>query len=1037
MAGSPLLGNICSGYLDGEKAYISDPFIGRGGSWLDLLQAEGDFTLQSHLPLFQQVSKAIDDSVELGVPGLELNPNLIFVDDGSISPEELPQNSDGWLEYYKQKSSQSSTFARDSSLTLLPKLEEASDEQDIQATVTLEDLATDPLTKFASLIYRSISGMSVRATAYMRESAYVSTSNLGEESNLFLAEIIAGQSEMATATEIIVRLCECEGVTWCTELLDQNLAKRAREKKSYAEEIRGAHQLLKDALNEDKIQRAAAKKDLEAQEKQKSEAKKKSTSKKKAASKKKTVSKKKAAAKKKQATAEAKKETEAEKKEVEAEAKKVAEAEKKRVEEEAEKAAEAEKKRVAAEAKKAAEAEKKRVEAEAKKAAEAEKKRVEAEVKKAAEAEKKRVAEEAKRAAEAEKQQKILVEQKHAAEEQKQESIRLKKEALEATKLAEREQKALAKQRRDAEKAKAKAERERKKLVSEETGGGTKPKKKIFILAGAALLTLLLGGLIVILSGSNGDGESGDKKIADDISSSSTATNSVTPPSKDEPSKPKKEPSFFVMEIPLADGGKAIPKGTVLNLTSLDGNSIYARFEKKSGSLIAKIENESKPSEDKYAIRVATTSYKMLNPISFAAEEFIEADSNTFKRKHPLQVSINAEFRLVPVFDGLGGALAEYREVLLKMLAKKGIWKLADRSGASIDGAGVSYESSSDEVKISLPSGWSIKEKPVNLQINWPGLDPITVRITQKGIEDKPWSITLSKYTLDLSKLKAVMPKFEKIRYEPIINPGSYQGLSSLLDDLVQKEYQSYTLGYDQLEENKWKASVTSLSGNLHFSGGVIHKRGLKILGAVKEKKLISSFPSFPTGFFHGFVHVPLNPSGVEWITAPGLSSVDWSTVNEESAGFVFKILFVGPNDQWVEYGSTLKLLAWNVDDRSWLLQSDSGLPIQLKVGQASTDRPVTYVYTEITPQKFGTIMDKPSSGRNLKLLLKEGSIYASIPMKMTGDTNRQSYLNKIDAHLSSIHEEYRVITKNHGYHLPETYPPASRQEMKKLASEE
>ena len=244
-----------AGYMDDERAYLCQPFMREGGRLLQLLQAQGNFTLQTHLALFQQLSQAIDEATELGLPGLELNAAMIIVDEGEMPKDGIPESSDDWLEYYQTQISKNSSFARAVSLCILPKLEDPSDDDDIQATVTLEDLATDPITKFGSLIYRSISGMSVRPAAYLRESGYVSTSNLGEESNRFLAEIIVGRSEVSSATEIIIRLCEYEGVSWEVEVLEGHISTRLDESQQFTKKIGGLDQLISEALETEKRER--------------------------------------------------------------------------------------------------------------------------------------------------------------------------------------------------------------------------------------------------------------------------------------------------------------------------------------------------------------------------------------------------------------------------------------------------------------------------------------------------------------------------------------------------------------------------------------------------------------------------------------------------------------------------------------------------------------------------------------------------------------------------------------------------------------
>lgn len=243
-----LLSFTDAGHMDGERAYLCQPFMGKGGRLIQLLQAKGNFNLQTHLLLFQQMAKAIDEASEIGLPGLELNASAILVDDGEIDGGGIPASSDEWLDYYKEKIANDSSYVGGVRLSVLPKLEEPADEDDIQATVTLEDLATDPMVKFGSLIYRSISGMSVRPAAYLRESGYVSTSNLSEESNRLLAEIIACRSGVSSAEEIVAKLCDFEGCALDVELIETHLATRRDASKHFTKSLANVGPLLADAV---------------------------------------------------------------------------------------------------------------------------------------------------------------------------------------------------------------------------------------------------------------------------------------------------------------------------------------------------------------------------------------------------------------------------------------------------------------------------------------------------------------------------------------------------------------------------------------------------------------------------------------------------------------------------------------------------------------------------------------------------------------------------------------------------------------------
>ncbi len=209
------------GLLADEAAYVSPPFP--TGDFQCLLQVVGHLNLQDHLPVFQQIGTAVDESIARDIPGVELEVGDVLLGLRNNAAEG-PQSADEWHTYFQKKKAAGKDYVENIEVAILPKLVDAVDIEEAMVTLDSDDLATNPIARFGGLLYRSISGMSVKQSAYLSPAAHVSTSNISEESNRYLSEVIAARETPESAMHLLAQLCELEGVEWGTEVLDATLS---------------------------------------------------------------------------------------------------------------------------------------------------------------------------------------------------------------------------------------------------------------------------------------------------------------------------------------------------------------------------------------------------------------------------------------------------------------------------------------------------------------------------------------------------------------------------------------------------------------------------------------------------------------------------------------------------------------------------------------------------------------------------------------------------------------------------------------------
>lgn len=203
-----LSGFHARGRIDGAIAYLCNELP--SGSFLQLIQNAGKLTLQNDTDFIVQVADSIDQVMELGIAGLELGDAEILVGLEPSLGRRLTNESE-WQEYLTKDARSKGGATSGLQALLLPRLGDDGMLREASTTIGGDDLATNPVARFGAFLYRVLSGMSVKQSAYLTSLNHVSFSDISEESNRYLAEVIAAVEEPGSAREVIIRLCELEG----------------------------------------------------------------------------------------------------------------------------------------------------------------------------------------------------------------------------------------------------------------------------------------------------------------------------------------------------------------------------------------------------------------------------------------------------------------------------------------------------------------------------------------------------------------------------------------------------------------------------------------------------------------------------------------------------------------------------------------------------------------------------------------------------------------------------------------------------------
>lgn len=1076
---SILLPFLLAGYYEGVRSYISPPRGNLGGNMLDLIQSQKTFSLQKHLPVFQQIATAIDEADELGLMGAEVIPRNILVSDPSADSVTAVED---WPAHFRGKLNQDSAYSHGLVLTIFPQLVGANTEGDTQATVSLDDLASDSIARFGSLIYRAVSGMSVRPDAYLRINSYVSTSNLSEESNRFLSEIISGMEQEHSAMRILMIICESEGITWETDIIDALIAKHKKQAQNligecsgivdrlqqrYVEELANKKQAEADAEKkriEEKNKRAEAERIRKEKEAKEAKLKEQERIRKEEAEKATIAEKEKLEQEKAEKLKEEQEQREKEeqlKKEKEAKAREKEEA---KLKAEAEKAAAKEAKAAAlvlkTQQKEQEQTTKKEQEHIQKEKAEAQRLMQEAEKAKQA-ADKAVAAQKAKEEETQRKEAERLKKQKQEQEEQerkekerlkkeKQESDRIKREATTAKKQAAKATALAEKLRKKAEKEKAQKEAEEKKLAKEEAakvlqppipypGDGTqsgfaKKKKPIIIAAAAVILAILTFAGVKMFS-------KDDEVVKPDSGSDPIATDNGNEDKKNPPAPLPPKRTECVVIIPLSDKGDGIPDDAEMALYS--GQINYGDLTKESGTLKATIKQASLPKGKVFEVKFKNELYALESKIDIESENFkeTEADSGVFRHAGSITLNARASLSFEPQ---LAAEFIKYKEPIIELL--KNHLKLLNSQGNEITGASTSYDQTAKKFKIAMPIGWSFAGNSARLKIDWPLFEPLTIEFGKSGmVANAPWPIKLKKYNLELAALKDKMPAFGKVTFIPKPDDNVSKGLTELVANLIEQEGKTYTQSYQELIADGNDLLVPARQGDLHVSGGAIYEQGVLLTGVVKQGKLATTFTGFPKGIYFAAQPVPyqFNKAGEGFFhkTVPGMMALhlnDQSTAaSGNSQSFQFKVM-IEDQLKMATFSSTLKLKKWDHRKNQWILTTVTGKSQALNlilIISKTQNGTLSVDYTDIVINGNSKYtVDPVARGKwGLTLEAKEdGLIHQKLKMNFKLRTNSfQTFTRDLEKNFLISKQDFDNLKTS--YTLPPNYPDYTVNFFKKL----
>jgi len=202
-------------------AYLCQPFS--KGHFKTFLHAVGNLDLQKHLSVFQQIASAVDESIRFDIPGVELDMSDILLDLRTDSGQ-APQTEEDWIKFFTEKENSGEDYIKLLEVSTLPKLVRSADIEEAMVTVGSDDLAANPIARFGGFLYRAITGMSAKQTAYLSPEAHVQSSSISEESNRFLSEVISARECPESAMEMLKELCNFEAGDWRTSELEATLS---------------------------------------------------------------------------------------------------------------------------------------------------------------------------------------------------------------------------------------------------------------------------------------------------------------------------------------------------------------------------------------------------------------------------------------------------------------------------------------------------------------------------------------------------------------------------------------------------------------------------------------------------------------------------------------------------------------------------------------------------------------------------------------------------------------------------------------------
>jgi hypothetical protein len=202
---------LCSFFSEGE--FEGTPaFLCQGlstGTLQQLLQLVTRLNIHNDLTLLKQIALAVDEARICGVPGVEMEDHEVFLGlDPSLGL--APPTEEEWPGYFTNQGRAEGGHTAGVAAIVLPRLIESAPPQETRATSGGEYLASNPLARFAGFLYRVLSGIPTKQTAYLSTVNYVSFPELSEEANQHLSQVMAGMETPASASSLLHQICQIE-----------------------------------------------------------------------------------------------------------------------------------------------------------------------------------------------------------------------------------------------------------------------------------------------------------------------------------------------------------------------------------------------------------------------------------------------------------------------------------------------------------------------------------------------------------------------------------------------------------------------------------------------------------------------------------------------------------------------------------------------------------------------------------------------------------------------------------------------------------
>ena len=196
-----------AGEIDGTRLYLCQRLSNCTLQFL--LQLVNRLSIHNDLSLLKQVAIAVDEANANHLSGVEMEDNEIFLAlDPALGRTQL--TAEEWPAYINGEAKAEGGNTAGLVAIVLPRLVEDTTHE-ASATIGGDDLASNPLARFAGFLYRVLSGMSAKQTAYLSTVNYVSFSDVSEESNQYLSHIIAGMETPDSAMSMLQQVCSNEG----------------------------------------------------------------------------------------------------------------------------------------------------------------------------------------------------------------------------------------------------------------------------------------------------------------------------------------------------------------------------------------------------------------------------------------------------------------------------------------------------------------------------------------------------------------------------------------------------------------------------------------------------------------------------------------------------------------------------------------------------------------------------------------------------------------------------------------------------------